>query len=108
MTNRPARNARALLCLVTLVAILLANDFFLKATFHNDLTGKLSDFAGLAALALFVQLLLPRLAAGAFLGIACAFIWWKSMLSASFIEFANGVLPFSIGRTVDPSYSKIP
>ena len=34
------------LCLASL-ALLLLNDHFLKATFHNALTGKLSDIAGL-------------------------------------------------------------
>lgn len=40
------------------VALLAVNDHFLKATFHNTLTGKLSDFAGCFFLPLYVSALL--------------------------------------------------
>ena len=40
------------------VALLTANDHFLKATFHNTLTGKLSDFAGCFFLPLYVSAML--------------------------------------------------
>ena len=35
------------------LSLLLLNDLFLKARFHNPLTGKLSDFAGLFVFPLF-------------------------------------------------------
>ncbi len=40
------------------VAILATNDHFLKAAFHNTLTGKLSDFAGCFFLPLYVSAML--------------------------------------------------
>jgi hypothetical protein len=97
------RYATPVSALAALILILLANDFILKATFPNYLTGKLSDFAGLAALALFVRLLAPRYTAPVFIAIAALFAWWKSPLAGWFIDAANGVLPFPIGRVVDPS-----
>src|SRR5687767_12389116 len=39
---------------ISAVALLVVNDFALKPLFHNVVTGKLSDFAGLFALTLFV------------------------------------------------------
>ncbi|MBQ0740775.1 hypothetical protein J9332_41515, partial [Aquimarina celericrescens] len=35
---------------------LILNDWFLKAFFHNTITGKLSDFAGLIAFPFFLSL----------------------------------------------------
>jgi len=40
--------------------LLLLNDYFLKAVFHNWFTGKLSDFAGLFIFPLFWTALFPR------------------------------------------------
>ena len=45
---------------ITALALLVVNDFALKGLFHNALTGKVSDFAGLFALTLFVATLWPR------------------------------------------------
>ncbi len=42
------------------LALLLVNDFYLKAQFGNWFTGKLSDFAGLIAFALFWSAVFPR------------------------------------------------
>jgi hypothetical protein len=83
------------------VALLAANDFALKSLFHNALTGKLSDFAGLFALTLFVATLWPhhrRLAAWA---IATSFTFWKTSYAEPLIEALNAVAPFAFGRTVD-------
>jgi len=61
------------------VGVLLLNDHLLKATFHNTVTGKLSDLAGCFFLPLYVSALLSavtpsrarlRLLAG--VGITCA------------------------------------
>lgn len=46
--------------LLLAVGVLLLNDLVLKAAFHNWLTGKLSDFAGLAAVTIFCCALGPR------------------------------------------------
>ncbi len=43
------------------VALLAVNDHWLKAKFHNAITGKLSDFAGCFFLPLFVSALLALL-----------------------------------------------
>ena len=40
------------------VAVLATNDHFLKAAFHNTLTGKISDFAGCFFLPLYVSAML--------------------------------------------------
>lgn len=42
------------------VVLLVLNDHFFKAWFHNPLTGKLSDFAGCFFLPLFVDAVLER------------------------------------------------
>jgi hypothetical protein len=63
------------------VALLILNDWYLKAVFGNTLTGKLSDFAGLTAFTIFWAALLPRWRRTVFIGTAAAFILWKSPLS---------------------------
>ena len=40
--------------------LLLLNDFVFKTQFHNQLTGKLSDFAGVSAFSLFWAAFFPR------------------------------------------------
>ncbi len=41
------------------VLLLLLNDWLLKPLFHNDLTGKLSDLAGLFAFPFFLSAFFP-------------------------------------------------
>jgi hypothetical protein len=53
--------------------VLLLNDHVLKEAFHNWLTGKLSDFAGVAAFALFWCMLFPNPRRPILLGTAAAF-----------------------------------
>jgi hypothetical protein len=82
------------------VLILVLNDWFLKQTFSNTLTGKLSDFAGLFALPFFLGALFPKNAVKMYIVTAMLFIAWKSAFIQPFIDFANGIgLP--IHRTVD-------
>ncbi|RPI60854.1 MAG: hypothetical protein EHM50_06670 [Lysobacterales bacterium] len=86
---------------IAALALLVLNDFALKPLFHNALTGKLSDFAGLFALTLFVATLWPqhrRLAASA---IAAAFTLWKTSYAEPLIDALNSVSPFALGRAVD-------
>jgi hypothetical protein len=45
---------------ITAVLLLIANDWYFKQTFHNGLTGKLSDFAGLFAFPFLLSALFPR------------------------------------------------
>lgn len=53
----PARPGDGLLhpAVLSAIAVLVLNDHVLKAAFHNPLTGKLSDFAGLLFFPLFLQ-----------------------------------------------------
>jgi hypothetical protein len=83
------------------LALLVFNDFVLKPAFHNSLTGKLSDFAGLFALTLLVGTLWPNYRRMAGWTIAAAFTFWKTSYAESLIEAWNAVAPFAVGRTVD-------
>ncbi|MCL2590754.1 MAG: hypothetical protein FWD67_07720 [Betaproteobacteria bacterium] len=82
---------------------MLINDWWLKSAYPNLITGKLSDFAGIAVVAFLLGALFPRRVLATALGIAAVFLWWKSPLSSTFIQLANDWLPFRIGRTVDYS-----
>lgn len=82
------------------VFILIVNDWYLKPVFHNTLTGKLSDFAGLFALPYLLSSLLPKHALKIYLWTGLLFIVWKSEFAEPLIAFANSFgLPFS--RTID-------
>jgi hypothetical protein len=83
------------------VALLVLNDFVFKAAFHNWLTGKLSDFAGLAAFTIFVCAFWPDRKRTIAVGVSAAFIFWKSPGSQGLIDWVNAVSPVPFGRTVD-------
>lgn len=85
-----------LLCLF----LLLINDFYLKAAFHNELTGKLSDFCGLYIFPIFWLAFFPKRKAAIFLFTGLFFIYWKSAYSSAFIEFFSRYC-FPIQRVVD-------
>lgn len=86
---------------VAAIALLVLNDFVLKAAFHNALTGKLSDFAGLVAFTLFGCAIWPKRRWIVAIASTVGFIYWKSPYSQSVIDFANAFLPIPISRTVD-------
>lgn len=86
---------------IAALALLVINDFALKPLFHNTITGKLSDFAGLLALTFFVATLWPRHARLGAALIAFAFTFWKTSYAEPLIETWNAVAPFAFGRTVD-------
>lgn len=86
---------------VSSLAVLLINDHVLKQAFPGFVTGKLSDFAGIAVVALPLFAAFPRHARAIYLAVAAAFLWWKSPASGSFITFVNAVSPLNVGRTVD-------
>lgn len=71
------------------LTLLLLNDFWWKQTFHNFLTGKISDFAGLVVFPLFFTAFLPQFKKSIFLATALLFIFWKSEISESFVLFLN-------------------
>lgn len=83
------------------ILLLLINDIFLKYTFPGWLTGKLSDFTGLFAFAVFLFSFFPARRKAVLIFCGLFFIWWKSFLSQSFIEGFNNISPFAIGRTID-------
>ena len=86
---------------VVSIALLALNDFFLKATFQNWWTGKLSDISGLIAFTVFACAIWPSRRWFLAAIISAAFILWKSPYSQPVIDFMNGVLPFAVGRTPD-------
>src|SRR5688572_9816134 len=82
------------------VMVLLLNDFWMKQAFPGALSGKLSDFAGIAIVTLLLLALNLRRSL-VFIGIAAGFAYWKSPLSQPLIDLVNIWLPWSIGRVVD-------
>jgi hypothetical protein len=83
------------------LALLLINDFYLKYEFHNWITGKLSDFAGLLALAIFLRAFFPGRNWQILAGIGIFFIWWKSPLSDGLIRYLDRNLGIPATRVVD-------
>jgi hypothetical protein len=85
------------------VAVLALNDHVLKQAAPGLVTGKLSDFAGLFAFAVFLSVAVRRHVPAIHVGIAVAFAAWKSPLSTPMIEAWNATMPLRIGRVVDYS-----
>jgi len=83
------------------LCLLLLNDRLLKQAYPGFITGKLSDFAGIAVVALPLFAAFPRRVPTIYLALAATFLWWKSPASGAFIAFMNDVQPLNIGRTVD-------
>jgi len=83
------------------VFILLINDFFLKYQFHNFLTGKISDFAGLFAFSYFLSLFTKKIKSAYYFTFVF-FIFWKTEASQPFINFLN-TLNLNIYRVIDYS-----
>ena len=88
---------------VVSISLLALNDFVFKTSFHNWLTGKLSDIAGLMGFAVFACAIWPARRWVVATAISAAFILWKSPYSQPVIDFINGILPFNLGRI--PDYS---
>ena len=88
---------------LTSLFTLMVNDWWLKATFSNAVTGKLSDFSGVAvvALLLFATNIQRRLSI--YFIISSVFLWWKSPASDPFIHFINDLSIIRIGRVIDYS-----
>jgi len=86
---------------VLALVVLLVNDWLLKQAYPGFVTGKLSDFAGLAVVGLPLFAAFPRHARAIYLALGGAFLWWKSPASSAFIASINEMLPMSLGRTVD-------
>ena len=94
------RNLLSPLFIICLVLLIL-NDFLLKATFHNVLTGKLSDFCGLFIFPVFWSALFPRFKSWIFILSGILFVFWKSQYASGLIELVSTFFPLQ--RTVDPT-----
>lgn len=86
-----------LLCL----AVLLFNDFYLKETFHNTFTGKLSDFAGLMIFPWFWSLVFQKNTKLVYWATGFLFIFWKLELSSTTILLINNTIGLNLSRVVD-------
>jgi hypothetical protein len=83
------------------LVLLALNDHVLKAAYHNPLTGKLSDFAGMVVLPLLLAYLFPKLRVNAIWLSMALFAFWKLPVSQPVFDALNTVLPIAIGRVVD-------
>jgi hypothetical protein len=82
--------------------LLIFNDFVFKYCFHNTITGKLSDFAGLFAFPFLISTLFPNQIKGIHFCTFLVFIFWKSELSQPFINLINYKIVL-INRVIDYS-----
>jgi hypothetical protein len=84
------------------LATLLLNDFLLKESFGNLITGKLSDLSGIVLLFLVLRASALSREPAAIITILL-FTAWKLPFSAPFITWWNHAMPsYQIGRIVDP------
>ncbi len=83
------------------LGLLIANDWLFKPMFHNALTGKLSDFAGVFAFAYFWSVVAGRKHAAIHVLVGIAFAIWKSPLSQPAIDTWNALRIMPIARVVD-------
>lgn len=88
-----------IICLLTLII----NDFYLKTSLGNWLTGKLSDFAGLIVFPIFIAYLFPTTKKWISVLTGILFLVWKTPLLSPFIEIFNQTFPVQIKRIVDYS-----
>lgn len=88
---------------IAALAVLVVNDVWLKRMWPGLVTGKLSDVAGLYALAVFGCWLFRRPAAVC-IAVAVAFIAWKLPLADVPIALWNDLVPaLPLGRVADPT-----
>lgn len=83
------------------IVLLLLNDFYLKFTFHNWLTGKLSDITGLIAFTIAGFALFNTRKWMIMILVAVFFCWWKSPLSEPVISLFNEQFQLPLYRVVD-------
>lgn len=105
--NYPANMRSRLLSIITTwpfllsLAVLVLNDWCFKGVYPGIITGKLSDFTGIAVVSLLLIAACPRRNFSVFCGVAFTFLWWKSPASEVFIRYFNELGLYRIGRTVD-------
>jgi len=85
------------------LALLLLNDFILKSSYSNAVTGKLSDFAGLFLLPVFLVVISRSKTKILFFLIGTLFVLWKMPVAEGFIEVWNDLFPLTIRRVADPT-----
>lgn len=100
MTDNPKKILLSPAFLIGL-CLLLINDFYLKPIYHNEITGKVSDFAGLFIFPLFLCSIFPLYRKIIFPSVLIGFVVWKSPYVQPLIDTWNGFGIFRIGRTVD-------
>jgi len=83
------------------LGLLIANDAWFKSAWPGWVTGKLSDFAGMALLGLLLYTMFPRRTWSIFLTLAAGFLYWKSEASDALIAAFNTLGWWNAGRTVD-------
>jgi len=83
------------------LAILILNDHLLKEVFGNWWTGKLSDFAGVLILPMFLKYLFPINTKNSVIITVLFFVFWKSPYSQFIINNINSTGLFTINRVVD-------
>lgn len=83
------------------LSLLLTNDFLLKPLFNNQFTGKLSDYAGIFAFALFWIAVLPNSARSVSVFVAIFFVFWKTSYSEPVLNLWNGLGYVRFSRTID-------
>ena len=86
--------------LISLILLIL-NDLALKWYFSNAITGKISDFAGLFILPIFLACLVPKSKKTISAIIGLVFVFWKSSLSTSTIEMLNSLSILQFDRVID-------
>jgi hypothetical protein len=98
------RTARTILLLhpvfITSLLVLICNDCFWKYQYHNALTGKLSDVAGLMLLPIFLHQFFDNRKLSILFSVLF-FTWWKSVLSQPVIDLFNDSLHIPLYRTID-------
>lgn len=84
-----------------MLVLLLLNDWCFKYAFPGAITGKLSDFAGIALVGTLAIAIWPKRTYAIRVAVVAGFIWWKGPLSQVAIDAINRMTPFHVGRTVD-------
>jgi hypothetical protein len=83
------------------LALLLANDLVFKLLYPGWVSGKLSDFAGIAVVAMLLFTWRPRRIWLVSMALALLFAWWKSEASEPLIYFVRMLGVAGFGRAVD-------
>lgn len=86
---------------ISSLLILLINDLYLKYTYYNWITGKLSDVFGLIVFALFLTTFAQNYKKSIFIGTAILFSFWKTPYSQPIIDFWNSLQIIQFERTID-------